>query len=123
MMRSMRSDLFHSARALALVALCASPAVAPAADPPRVVEITARRFEFAPNEVALRRGETVRLRLRSADVTHGLFVRALGIDTDVPPGRTTELVVTPEQAGRFTAICHHFCGSGHGNMKLTFVVE
>ena len=45
------------------------------------------------------------------------------IDTDIVPGKTSELTVTPQTAGTFTAIYHHFCGSGHGNMKLTIVVE
>ncbi len=51
------------------------------------------------------------------------MVRALKLDLDIEPGKTTEARVTPTQAGRFTAICDHFCGSGHGNMKMTFVVE
>ena len=90
---------------------------------PRVVEIVAKRFEFTPSTVTLKKGEAVRLRVRSEDVTHGLFLRALKIDTDIVPGQTRELTVTPETAGTFTAICHHFCGSGHGGMKLTVVVE
>jgi heme/copper-type cytochrome/quinol oxidase subunit 2 len=31
--------------------------------------------------------------------------------------------VTPETAGTFTAICDHYCGLGHGNMKMKVVVE
>ncbi|HTN50773.1 MAG TPA: hypothetical protein VML50_00095, partial [Anaeromyxobacter sp.] len=61
--------------------------------------------------------------LTSADVTHGFFQRALGIDAEISPGKTTELVVTPQEAGRFLVICDHFCGSGHGGMNMTFVVE
>ncbi len=92
-------------------------------DSPRVVEIRAKRFEFTPKEIHLRKGETTILRLTSEDVTHGFFLRPLKVDTDIPPGRVTEVTVTPESAGRFTAICDHFCGSGHGNMKLTVIVE
>jgi cytochrome c oxidase subunit 2 len=90
---------------------------------PRVVEITARRFEFTPAEVVLRRDEPVTLRLRSLDVTHGFFQRSLGIDLDIEPGKVAEVTVTPRVAGRFLTICDHFCGSGHGNMKMVFVVE
>ena len=108
-----------------LAAACAVAAAAAARGdaPARTVEIAARRFQFTPAEVHLRRGETVRLALHSEDVTHGFFQRKLGIDTDVPPGRTTEVVITPREAGRFLVICHHFCGAGHGGMNLTFVVE
>ncbi len=110
---------------LALVAsllAVASPPVR-AQDEPRVIVITAKRFEFSPKEITLRRGETVRLQLKSEDVTHGLFVRPLGIDTDIAPGETTEVTVTPQVAGRYRAICDHFCGAGHGGMKMTIVVE
>ena len=85
--------------------------------------VTAKRFEFVPPSITLKRGETVRLVVTSEDVTHGFFLRALKIDTDIVPGETRELTVTPQNVGTFTAICHHFCGSGHGNMKLTVVVE
>jgi cytochrome c oxidase subunit II len=96
---------------------------ASAADAPRVVEITARRFAFDPPEVHLRRGEAATLRITSRDVTHGLFLRPLGIDATISPGKVTDVTVTPAEAGRFSAICDHFCGSGHGNMHLTVVVD
>jgi cytochrome c oxidase subunit 2 len=90
---------------------------------PRVVEITARRFEFSPAEVVLRKDEAVTLRLRSLDVTHGFFQRGLGIDLEIEPGKVTEVTITPRSAGRYVTICDHFCGSGHGNMKMSFVVQ
>ena len=93
------------------------------AQEPRVVEITARRFQFTPSQVTLKRGETVKLRLRSEDVVHGFYMKALGIDTLIQPGKTTAVTITPAVAGRYTTICHHFCGPGHGNMKMTIVVE
>jgi heme/copper-type cytochrome/quinol oxidase subunit 2 len=31
--------------------------------------------------------------------------------------------VTPKVAGRYTTICDHFCGAGHGGMKMTIIVE
>ena len=112
-----------SALALTLIVALALPARAPADEPARTVDITAKRFEFVPSTVTLKKGETVRLRVTSEDVTHGLFLRPLKIDTDIVPGKVQDLTVTPQAAGTFTAICHHFCGSGHGNMKLTIVVE
>jgi heme/copper-type cytochrome/quinol oxidase subunit 2 len=45
------------------------------------------------------------------------------IDAEIEPGKTTEVTFTPQVTGRFTAICHHFCGAGHGNMHMVFVVE
>ncbi len=111
---------------LALIVLPILAITARADEPgavPRTITITARRFEFSPSTIELKKGETVRLLVQSEDVTHGLFLRPLKIDTDIVPGQTQTLVVTPQSAGTFTAICHHFCGSQHGNMKLTVVVE
>ena len=114
-----------AASGLALVAsllAVASPA-ARAQDEPRVIVITAKRFEFSPNQITLARGETVKLQIKSEDVIHGLFVRPLGIDAEIVPGRVTELTVTPETAGTYRAICDHFCGAGHGGMKMTIIVR
>jgi cytochrome c oxidase subunit II len=71
----------------------------------------------------LRKDETVTLRLRSTDVTHGFFQRALGIDAEIEPGKVTEVTLTPRVPGRYSTIGDHFCGSGHGNMRMTFVVQ
>jgi cytochrome c oxidase subunit 2 len=89
---------------------------------PKVIEIAAKRFAFAPDQITLKKGETVILRLHSEDVTHGFFMRKLKIDTEVEPGHTTDVTITPDVAGTFTTICDHFCGANHGNMKMTIVV-
>jgi cytochrome c oxidase subunit II len=93
------------------------------ADGARVITIAAKRFAFSPSEIHLRKGEPVVLRIQSGDVTHGMYLKALGIDAQIEPGKTSEVTFTPQVAGRFTAICDHFCGSGHGNMHMVFVVE
>ncbi len=113
-----------SARILALLLLSALVVTARArGEEPRAIVITAKRFEFVPSTITLKIGETVKLIVTSEDVTHGFFLRPLKIDTDLTPGETQQITVTPQTAGTFTAICHHFCGSGHGGMKLTVVVE
>ncbi len=94
-----------------------------AAEEPKVIAVTAKRFEFSPKEITLKVGETVRLQLTTEDVTHGFFAKPLGIDEVIVPGKTTDVVVTPKAAGRYTTICDHFCGAGHGGMKMTIVVE
>jgi cytochrome c oxidase subunit 2 len=89
---------------------------------PRVVEITAKRFEFSPAQITLKKGETVKFRLISQDVHHGFFLRPLKLDEEIAPGESREVTVTPNVAGTFTLICDHFCGANHGNMKMTVVV-
>lgn len=93
------------------------------ADDIPVIDITAKRFAFAPDKIALKKGQTVRLQIHSEDVTHGFFLRPLKLDEEIPAGSTTEVTVTPQTAGTFTLICDHFCGANHGNMNMTVVVE
>lgn len=92
------------------------------ADQPRVIQITAKRFQFTPDQITIKKGETVKIRLVSEDVTHGFFLRPLKIDEEIDPGQPTEITITPDKAGTFTTICDHFCGANHGNMKMTIVV-
>ncbi len=88
-----------------------------------VIEISAKRFGFTPDRITLKKGETVKLRLTSEDVTHGFFLRALKLDETIEPGKPAEVTVTPQVAGTYTTICDHFCGVNHGNMKMTIIVE
>ncbi|HEX8817247.1 MAG TPA: cupredoxin domain-containing protein [Terriglobales bacterium] len=89
----------------------------------KVIDITARRFSFTPNTITLKKGETVKLRLTSQDVTHGFFSRVFKLDEDLEPNETKEFTITPQEAGTYTIICDHFCGTNHGNMNMTVVVE
>jgi len=104
---------------MAVFSLAAS---AQASGQQKVIEITAKRFEFSPNNLTLKKGEPVVLRLTSADVTHGFFSRDIKVDELIEPGKPVEVAVNPQKAGTFTVICHHFCGAGHGNMKMTVTV-
>ena len=108
---------------LALIAAMSSGISRAHADDVPVVEITAKRFAFSPDKITLKKGQTVKLRLHSEDVTHGFFPRPLKLDEEIPAGHTAEVVVTPQTAGTFTTICDHFCGANHGNMNMTIVVE
>jgi cytochrome c oxidase subunit 2 len=84
----------------------------------RKIEIVAKRYQFTPNEITLRKGEPVVLVLRSEDVKHSLSVKDLNLAADITNGRSTELNVTPQKSGDFVGKCGHFCGSGHGRMQL-----
>jgi cytochrome c oxidase subunit II len=88
------------------------------AAPAQVIELKAKRFAFSPGEITLKKGEPALLRLSTEDVTHGLYLKQLKIDADIQPGKVSEVSVTPQQTGKFVAICDHFCGAGHGNMHL-----
>jgi mono/diheme cytochrome c family protein len=76
------------------------------------------RRDFRVARPVLRRGETIRLRLKSGDVVHTFSVPALGIDpAEVYPGRVVDVVVTPSQAGTFEYYCTTVCGEAHFAMR------
>jgi cytochrome c oxidase subunit 2 len=99
------------------------PTHAHAGESAQVVKITASKFHFTPDHITLVKGQPVTLQMTSTDKTHGFLIRALKIDTDIKPGSVTQIMVTPETAGTFKAICDHYCGLGHSGMKMTVVVR
>jgi cytochrome c oxidase subunit 2 len=114
------------AAAIGIVAGFAAGAIAvhAATEPsPQVIRITASKFHFEPDHITLHQGQPVTLQLTSLDATHGFMIRALKIDTDIKPGQVTAVTVTPGAPGNYTAICDHYCGLGHGMMKLKVNVE
>jgi len=110
-----------------LVATLATPAAArdepPRSEAPKVIAIHAKRFEFEPKEIHLAKGEPVTLAVTSEDVTHGFFSRQLHFDEDLAPGKAVSIPLTPAEPGTYTVICDHYCGSGHGGMKMVIVVD
>ena len=109
--------------ALGLALELGARALAAEASPPRVIKITAKKFEYSPSEVHIRKGEHVVLELTSLDRKHGFKLPELGIRADVPPGGTARVEVTAEKAGRFPFACDVFCGDGHEDMAGTLIVD
>jgi len=91
--------------------------VAPAADQMKVVKISAKRFEFVPNEITIKKGTPVVLQLTSEDRTHGFNIQGMNLRTDIEPGKVSEVVVNPQKAGQYDFYCDVFCGSGHEGMN------
>lgn len=89
---------------------------------PKVIDITAQKFEFTPSEITIRKGEVVILRLTNTDRVHGFMSKPLKVDSDIAAGKATDVQVTSDTAGDFTIICDHYCGTGHGNMKMKVLV-
>jgi len=88
----------------------------------REIHITAKKFEFAPETITLKKGEPVVLVISSQDRKHGFNLRAFGIRADVNPGGTARIGFTPNKTGKFNFSCDVFCGEGHEDMTGTIVV-
>jgi len=92
---------------------------------PRVIEITAERFEFWPSEITVAEGEEVELHIRSYDTLHGFRIVETGTNLVVPK-RGKGYAVTRfsgTRPGRYTFECSRMCGAGHNFMRGTLVVR
>ena len=89
---------------------------------PETVRIVAKRFEFVPAEVQVKRGVPTVIELTSADVPMGFSAPDFKVRANVLPGTISRVTITPEKAGSFAFVCDVFCGSGHEDMQGTIVV-
>ena len=114
---------------LFLVASFAVPAVTafgaePAAQQEQVIKITAKRFEYSPNEIRIKKGVPVVFEFTSLDRVHGFTVPDLGnIRMTIVPGGTTRLTIMAPKAGIYEFHCDIFCGEGHEEMSGKIIVE
>ena len=90
--------------------------------PERVIHITAKKFDFSPDSITLKKGEPVVFEISSGDREHGFSLRAFGVRTNVSPGKVSRVRFTPDKTGNFTFSCDVFCGDGHEEMSGTVVV-
>ncbi len=93
-----------------------------AAENEQVIQIAAKRFEYTPKEISVKKGVPVVLEFTSQDRLHGFSCPGLNIRTDIPPGKVSTLRFVPDKAGTFPFHCDNFCGSGHEGMKGTITV-
>ena len=83
----------------------------------RVIHITAKKFDFSPDSITLKKGEPVVFEISSADREHGFNLRAFGVRTNVSPGKVSRIRFTPDKTGKFTFSCDVFCGDDHELMS------
>ena len=86
------------------------------------IELAAKKFEFGPAEIRVRKGEPVTLVLHTEDFAHGFSVPDFNLRADLVPGRSIEVTFTPDRAGRFVFLCDNFCGEDHDAMTGFLVV-
>ncbi|APV52392.1 hypothetical protein BWI17_10200 [Betaproteobacteria bacterium GR16-43] len=112
----------HFLRASVGFACCAAGVEVVALAAPRRIAVEARKFQFTPSEITVRKGETVTFVLTSVDFPHGFSLPDFGVRKDLIPGMVLEVTITPANAGRFHYLCDNFCGDGHDRMSGILVV-
>lgn len=87
------------------------------------ISVTAKKYEFTPNPLHVKKGEHVKLVITAPDHDHGFKLEAFKINQKIKKGTTETVEFVADQPGEFPFQCSDFCGFGHGKMKGSLVVE
>src|SRR3954453_10060130 len=122
MNKTVKVFIASAAAILALAATVSYVAAQPAAHA-KVIKISAKRFDYSPGRLTLKKGQRVVLELTSSDVVMGFNLPDFNVRGDMIPGKVTTIEFTPDKTGEFTFLCDIFCGSGHEEMhgRITVV--
>jgi cytochrome c oxidase subunit 2 len=107
-----------------------------ATNSPHVIEVTAKTFEFIPNEIHVKVGERVQIKLHTADRAHGIKLDLYpeGASQDGPPGlvfehpqddakvekhKDRDIEFVAARAGTYDFKCSVQCSMGHGHDRMT----
>jgi cytochrome c oxidase subunit 2 len=93
-----------------------------AAPRPKVIKISAKRFDYTPGHLTLKKGEPVIFELTSRDVLMGFNLPDFNLRADMIPEKVTRVTFVPDKTGTFTFLCDVFCGSKHEEMNGTLTV-
>jgi cytochrome c oxidase subunit 2 len=106
----------------------------------QVIEVTAKKYEYSPAPIHVKRGMKVQLKITATDHDHGFKIAALpdGAAQNGTPGlvfaltqdcwqlkkgETTTIEFLAQTPGTYTFRCCHTCGVGHRGMKGELVVD
>ena len=106
----------------------------------QVIEVTAKKYEYASSPLHVKIGTKVQLRITATDHDHGFKISAVP-DGGLPNGAaglifssaqdcwqlkkggTTTIEFLAQTVGTYTFKCCHTCGLGHRGMKGQIIVE
>ena len=106
----------------------------------QVVNMTAKKYEYTPASVHVKKGTKVQLRITALDHQHGFKINVYpdGGDTKgapglvftapqdcwtIPKGQTLTIEFVANTAGSYPFKCCKFCGFGHMGMKGELIVD
>lgn len=69
------------------------------------------------------KGDTIRITLTTADLTHGLYIDGYGVNEAVAPGETVVFEFIADETGHFKIRCSVNCGNLHPYMMGKLLVE
>ena len=87
------------------------------------IKMIAKKYEFRPNIVRVKKGDHVRLVITAIDRAHGFKIDAFQIDQKLPKGEAVTVDFAADRSGTFPFQCSEFCGLGHKKMKGELIIE
>ena len=112
-----------------------------AAQEVQVIEMTAKKYQYSPSPLRVKRGAKVQLRITALDRTHGFKINLSPDGSDkksdlglifssnnddcfkLEKGVPTVVEFVARTPGTYSFHCCNRCGIGHGEMKGQIVVE
>jgi cytochrome c oxidase subunit II len=107
----------------------------------QVIEMSAKKYEYSPSPIRVKRDSKVQLRITSLDRTHGIKINLSPDGSDqkndsglifssnnddcfkLEKGIPTVVQFVARTPGTYSFHCCNRCGIGHGGMKGQIVVE
>lgn len=106
----------------------------------QVIEVTAKKYEFAPNPIHVKQGTKVQLKITATDHAHGFQIELVpeGADKNATPGlqfssdkkcykiekhQTETVEFVAQTAGTYHFKCCVDCGFHHRSMKGELIVD
>jgi plastocyanin len=106
----------------------------------RVIEITAKKYEYSKSPIHVKIGTKVQLKITATDHDHGFKIGTVPDDAEpnskagliftspqdcwqLKKGETTTIEFLAQTPGTYTFKCCHTCGLGHRGMKGQIVVD
>jgi heme/copper-type cytochrome/quinol oxidase subunit 2 len=106
----------------------------------QVIEISAKKYEYTPSPIRLKRGAKVQLRITALDRAHGFRINLNPDGSDkksdaglifssnddcfkLEKGIPTVVEFVARTPGTYSFHCCNRCGIGHGGMKGQLIVE
>lgn len=89
----------------------------------RVIQVCAKDYKFYPSVITVKKGEKVRLMAKSLDKLHGIEIKELKINQELPLNEEKKIEFIAQKAGEFHFHCSVYCGPGHSNMHGTLIIK
>jgi len=81
-----------------------------------IFNVDAKRWQFTPDTINVKKGQKVKIIINNIDTTHGINLP----DFNVAGNDSIEF--TADKTGEFVFKCNTYCGDGHGAMQGKIIV-